>query len=736
MSQLEGGRSQAAFIRSGGGTIQRQNLASLEVNPLRVAPPVSTSANQLEQLNQTISAAASTIEQGGRYADWLRRKREAEAERQRLAMQAQFDAADKAAEATSKLEMAQGRAFGDTLIEVTLDDIANDRIPRPPSWGEMSDTERVEYVKEAAIGRARGENPSMSSSFEDGVRSQMSGGRVFGAIRNRAAVVMSDMVTAQVASYSDAAIKMPTDALPDDYKQTYQELRDVISPEVVDDRTLKAKYFLPALEVAAENGDSLKFDRVRIAMGDGFEAQVHTAQQKLQRADKARIEMDLAKMIGNTNFPSRAIRNQVEYLSKTNRLTGDEFTKYMGQVEARDAAMERQSATKSLDDLEGLTRQQWMASAYLAFTNPELGVIEGVEDTITIEGPSSPEFSSFLTGKDQPAPNTYSRKVSMSKDDREKGAWAMVSAEAVQNNPGNPEAALADMLTYATRRNYIPSEWKSSLSAAYSGALTNFVGGKESPIPANIKEAVSLSDAMYNANPVYAASVMGDYYPTYKAIRSLRTVRGVGDDLQRAFSLLANAKQNGGGQGVVTQEMFDAAASSAGADDPRSRALLSERLETYQKSVGLPAESALELAASEFKEGAMDINGHKTYFIRKDALPFTEPAAMNDYFTTYAKQLEKDSVKLRNFVTGTMEAVNANNVVLNQDGNGFFRLTDTSGFLLFDADGSPLMFSPDEFRLKMRDAWVREINDRKNTPKTLIGLPGTTGYETSTTITY
>lgn len=704
MSQLTGGRLPSSYRLQGGGpTVTQGADARLATPGLATQPAVSGSANQIREVQNIIAAGASTIAVGGRYAEDIQRDAERRYAIQQDALDRQQNELNKRAEATRKLDESLGMAAGDARIEMTLDEISNGTLPTPPEWTNLTDKERVDFVQNYAVYKEIGASGNKTPGFEEGLRRQISGGRVFDAISRRGKAVVTEAATGLVQTYSNSAALLPSDTLPSDYKDNLTELRAAVPKELFSDSELKKAYYTNALQQAAADGDARKVGAIVTAIGTDpeFARQVDTANALLDKKQNERESAWFTRAILEENVPETAIKTRLSNALNKGTLSDEQYRTFLHAVDSREERRDAIEVNNTLDLMEDSVRAKMVDGAVARFMDPTLGPITDAKETFS------------LARRDG---TVVYRNVSVSKSDLQDAAWQAVKAKSATDHPNDPQGAFQQSVTAAVNRNYVPPEWESGIASAFSTALVSGASGGEMKLPANLPQAVALADSLYALNPVYAKNVMGEYWEQYNALRDYGTVNGIGGDAGRAFSAMADAMKQPPPVGKPSDAMLASGVNDAGIEgDSEMQALFNQRVSMYQQRFRKSPEQAIATAVTDFKGRVMELNGHKTYIMRNETLPNGDPRDMNANFTLLAERVAKDAKKGNDWITGSSEPVTKDNVRLRQDERGIFSLVDSeSGFLLYGKDGAPLVYTPTEFDKAINEAWMSKRGEQRS----------------------
>lgn len=349
MSQLEGGRAQAGFIRSGGGNIQRQQIGSLDVRPLAVTPAVSASANQLAQASETLAAFASTVKEGGRYAEWLRTQREAEAERQRLAMANEMKRVDAISAATEKASEAEGSIYGRAAFAETLDAIKSGRLV-PPS--DMDGPEQAEWVRSVALSDAQQKvGDKFTDAFARGLAKELDPKAILDAAYSERDRVAEESANSEVDYRANLLVGLGND--PKMIEGVVAETVKLAGGVLPEDK-IRKRVVTPAIQRAADEGKPDKVRALAASLNGAEEAfvleQLDKAVANKKKADdefqsqaKQTALKYLTDQVDLSERTDPGIVDYIEFASERGVISADDRKEYLGRIKKlRETQAERQ----------------------------------------------------------------------------------------------------------------------------------------------------------------------------------------------------------------------------------------------------------------------------------------------------------------------------------------------------------------------------------------------------------
>lgn len=666
MSQLEGGRSQAAFVRSGGGTIQRQNLLSLDVNPLRVAPPVSTSANQLDQLNQTISAAASTIAQGGRYADWLRQKREVEAEAHRRANEENQKRADAIASATAKIDEANGSVVGKAFRQQYLIDIESGALAVPQ---ELSGVDKAMWVRDQAIAAAREKYGTQATdAFVSGVAKELDPDVFLKEADQRLKTRMKEDASAELASRRSILLKVTDPKQVEGVvSEAVQLLSGIHPPEYV-----RKELLTPAIEAAAVAGDPERVAMLAKPLG-GLEDK--WVSERMDEARKIGEQAERNRLHANNQAATEYLTNQitmgkrfdpgiedyVDFAFEQKAITADERKSWKGQIQnMRDRHAEE--VQKQIDAQEADNQASAQLSTNLSH------ILSG---------------NTYLVDDIKVTSGSATRSIPL--DEQKRLAFDVVKAESAKLYPDDPIRQIEHQIDYVSQSRNMPSEWSQVLSVGESAAdslLLDTADGKESPIPTQTAAAFELYKSIAARSP----SILSELIPYeqrkfYERTMSAQRRGAVGNDVRAAMLSAKNSIKLRPNRVDLSATTLVASMQEMGVDmtnglwgGPNPTWTATEN--AFANLVDLfadysPAEAA-KRAAEELKPKIVNVNGFKT-------LMTNPPAPQN-------KDAFEESVNDRLLAIAESKKLSLGDLYVVEDvSSGMLRVSDRSTLTVVDS---------------------------------------------------
>lgn len=679
MSQLEGGRSQAAFIRSGGGTIQRQNLLSLDVNPLRVAPPVSTSANQLDQLNQTISAAASTIAQGGRYADWLRQKREAEAEAQRRANEENQRRIDAIASATSKIDEANGSVVGKAFRQQYLIDIESGALAVPQ---ELSGVDKAMWVRDQAIAAAREKYGTQATdAFVSGVAKELDPDVFLKEADQRLKTVQVESANKEIASRSNTLVKVGDLSL---IPGVVEEAVNLIPPSVRSPESVRKEIITPAMERAASEGEVDKVAALTAALGgaeakwsaDMMDKAVKEKQQRENDEKSMRRQTALTYLTDQIDVGERydpGIVDYIEFAFEKGALTVSDRKEYLGRVKSM--------AEKAAEQQQRLIDERTANNLFQERVIPNLGKIAS--------------GSWWDAGDVEVKVGGTSRKATLAEQRRMAYEAAAANVDNVEGLA--PEERSRLKLQVAFRQNYMPDEIpaKATANVQQMQAFGLPVAGPDKVVvtPA-MQETVAIYQEGNKLSPSWAAGMFANDNDRAYMNSIVEYLGSNTNDLKGAISYANNVRTAGQVDAAAVDSAtksiiddYDFVGGEIGAHIMREARL--------NMGAGVSAKKAVELAKELVKSRLVTINGYSTYVYDRNFNEQDQKAlnrGVRAWFEHVAKNYGSRPENLGGI--GRDKPLTADDMRLRQDRNGMWVVLDArDGRGKIVATGDDLMLS-------------------------------------------